>query len=130
MKRRRFLATSGIALLGGCTFGDPGESSTETPTVTPAPSDEPTGTPSGNPGEAPSVTADELRERRVVAEQLFRRRFRAYRNTLPAFEPGVERLLLRTDWSTVDETAGLDDRELTVAYDGERFHVEGETPAG
>ena len=26
MNRRRFLATSGIALLGGCTFGDPGES--------------------------------------------------------------------------------------------------------
>ena len=67
-------------------------------------------------------------DRRVVAEQLFRRRFRAYRNTLPAFEPGVERLLLRTDWSTVDETAGLDDLELTVAYDGERFHVEGENP--
>ena len=66
MKRRRFLATSGIALLGGCTFGDFGGSPTEMPTVTPAPSDESTGTPSGNPGEAPSVTADELRERRVV----------------------------------------------------------------
>jgi hypothetical protein len=67
-------------------------------------------------------------DRRVVAEQLFRRRFRAYRNTLPAFEAGVERVVLRTDWSTVDETAGLDDLELTVAYDGERFHVEGENP--
>ncbi|PSQ45097.1 hypothetical protein BRD14_00150 [Halobacteriales archaeon SW_5_68_122] len=66
MKRRRFLATSGIALLGGCTFGDFGGSPTETPTATPVPSDESTGTPSGEPGDEPSVTADELRERRVV----------------------------------------------------------------
>jgi hypothetical protein len=67
-------------------------------------------------------------DRRVVAEQLFRRRFRAYRNALLAFEPGVERVVLRTDWSTVVETAGLDDLELTVAYDGERFRVAGEDP--
>ena len=36
-------------------------------------------------------------DRGLLPEQLFRRRFRAYRNALPAFEPGIERVLLRTD---------------------------------
>jgi len=36
-------------------------------------------------------------DRGLLPEQLFRRRFRAYRNALPAFESGIERVLLRTD---------------------------------
>ncbi|PSP39556.1 hypothetical protein BRC63_07105 [Halobacteriales archaeon QH_10_70_21] len=65
MERRRFLATTGIVLLGGCTFAD----SEETPTVTPVgPPENGTETPTETPGtrDDPALTAEELRERRVV----------------------------------------------------------------
>ena len=53
---------------------------------------------------------------------------RGYRNALPLFEDGVERVVLRADRHVVGDTVDYDELEATVAYGGQRFHVEGEDP--
>lgn len=65
MERRRFLATTGIALLGGCTFGATGDTPTSTPLD--PPTDTP-GTPTDGPDPSgdPELTQADLRDRRVV----------------------------------------------------------------
>lgn len=66
MDRRRFIATTGLALLGGCTLGDTGETPADGPTATPI--DPPTGTPTDGPptGDDTPISPEALRERRVV----------------------------------------------------------------
>lgn len=67
-------------------------------------------------------------DRRLVAEQLFRRPMAGYRNALPFFDAGVERVVLRADRHTVGDTVGYGELERTVAFEGETFHAEGEDP--
>jgi hypothetical protein len=69
-------------------------------------------------------------DRRLVAEQLFRRPLRGYRNALPLFEDGVERIVLRADRHVVGDTVDYDELEATVAYGGETVRVQGEDPIG
>ena len=71
---------------------------------------------------------DEPVDRRLVPEQLFRRPMGGYRNALPLFESGVERVVLRGDRHVVGDTVGYEALEATVAYRGDTFHVEGEDP--
>ena len=68
-------------------------------------------------------------DRRLIPEQLFRWPMRGFRNALPAFEPDVERVVLRADRHVVGDTVGYEDLERRVAYRGETFRVEGEDPA-
>lgn len=51
---------------------------------------------------------------------------RGYRNALPPFNDGVERVVLRADRHVVGDTVGYEELETTIAYDGERFRVEAE----
>lgn len=67
-------------------------------------------------------------DRRLVSEQLFRRPMRGYRNALPLFGEGVDRVVLHADRHVVGGTVGYEELERTVEYDGETFHVEGEDP--
>lgn len=67
-------------------------------------------------------------ERHLIPEQLFRRPMRGYRNTLPLFENGIDRITLRADRHVVGRTVGYEELEATVGYEGETFHVTGEDP--
>lgn len=67
-------------------------------------------------------------DRRLIPEQLFRRPMRGFRNALPLFDEGVERVTLRADRHVVGATVDYDDLEQRVAYDGETFSVVGEDP--
>ncbi|ELY98057.1 hypothetical protein [Natrialba asiatica] len=63
---------------------------------------------------------------RLVPEQLPRRQFRSFRNSLPLFDDGVDRVLVRTDRSTALGWFGYDEGVTrTVAYDGELFEATG-----
>lgn len=70
-------------------------------------------------------------DRQFIPEQLSRRPFRGYRNALPLFEGGVERVAVRTDRGTAlrplkyEKTA-----ERTVAYRGQTYRVTGELLEG
>ena len=74
--------------------------------------------------------ADGGPDRRPVVEQPFRQSMRGYRNALPPFEDGVERVVLRADRHVVGDTVDYEELEATVADDGERFRVEGEDSCG
>ncbi|MEF8915809.1 hypothetical protein [Natronomonas sp.] len=67
-------------------------------------------------------------DRQLIPEQLFRRPMRGYRNTLPLFEAGIERITLRADRHVVGRTVGYDELERTVEYEGETFDATGEDP--
>jgi hypothetical protein len=67
-------------------------------------------------------------DRRLIPEQLFRQPMVGYRNTLPLFAEGIERVTLRADRHVVGRTTGYDDLESTVEYGGETFHATGEDP--
>jgi hypothetical protein len=67
-------------------------------------------------------------DRRLIPEQLFRHPMVGFRNTLPLFAEGIERITLRTDRHVVGRTTGYDSLETTVEYEGETFHATGEDP--
>lgn len=60
-------------------------------------------------------------DRRLVPEQVMRRRYRGLRNTLPFFEPGVTRVELHTDDGTVDRVVGYEEGSRSFRFDGEPF---------
>ncbi|MFT4885731.1 MAG: hypothetical protein ACI8U4_003258, partial [Natronomonas sp.] len=64
MNRRGFLATTGIALFSGCTFDNSGRKTPTTDTPTDGPTETPTESPAAS--DEPPVSAEDLRERRVV----------------------------------------------------------------
>ncbi|MFC3960115.1 hypothetical protein [Halovivax cerinus] len=64
---------------------------------------------------------------RVIPEQLVRRPFRAFRNALPLFEPGVERVEVRTDRATGLGPVGYEtDGTRTISYDGRVYEATGD----
>lgn len=67
-------------------------------------------------------------DQRLIPEQLFRQPMVGYRNTLPLFAEGIERVTLRGDRHVVGRTVGYDELERTVEYEGETFHATGEDP--
>ncbi|WP_081661660.1 hypothetical protein [Halopiger djelfimassiliensis] len=65
-------------------------------------------------------------DKRLIEEQLSRRPFRAFRNTLPFFENGVTEVRLQTDRSTALGPVGYDDGGTrTVTYGGTAFEATG-----
>jgi len=65
-------------------------------------------------------------DREVIPEQLPRRPFRALRNTLPAFDGGVDTVRLKTDRGTALRLAGYEaNTEVVVRYDGTTYSAVG-----
>lgn len=62
-------------------------------------------------------------DERIVPEQLYRRPFRGLRNALPMFEPGVERVVVRTDGHVVGDALGRDADRRRFSYEGETFEA-------
>lgn len=67
----------------------------------------------------PAGGADET----LVPEQVMRPRYRALRNALAAFEPGVEEVVVRTDEHAVDRVVGHDADARRVGVDGRAYEV-------
>jgi hypothetical protein len=57
-------------------------------------------------------------ERRLIPEQVMRRRYRGLRNTLAFLDSDVERVVLRTTERVVDRTVGYDGDSLTFRLSG------------
>ncbi|EMA38212.1 aminomethyltransferase family protein [Halobiforma nitratireducens] len=73
-----------------------------------------------------TVTRTSSAEERLIEEQLPRRPFRAFRNTLSLFEEGVEEVRLETDRSTALRSLDFDEGETrTIEYDGDAFEATG-----
>ena len=66
--------------------------------------------------------------RRLIAEQVMRRRYRGYRNTLAFVASDVERVVLRTDDRTADWTAGYDDGTAQFRYEEQAYRITKRTP--
>lgn len=67
-------------------------------------------------------------DRRLIAEQVMRRRYRGYRNTLTFVASDVERVVLRTDDRTADWTVGYDDGTALFRYDEQAYRITKRTP--
>lgn len=64
---------------------------------------------------------------RIIEEQLPRHPFRGFRNALPRFEAGVERVRVKTDRTTALRPVGYEDGgTTTVEYDGQAYEAVGE----
>lgn len=63
-----------------------------------------------------TVTRADRADRRLIPEQAMRRRFRALRNALAFFEPGVEEVVVRTDERSAERVVGYEE-------DRRRFRV-------
>jgi len=75
-----------------------------------------------------TVTRADSAADRLLPEQLPRHPNRAFRNTLPLFEPGVEAVELLTDRGTALRSVEYEDGESRrVVYEGEAFEAVGET---
>jgi len=62
-------------------------------------------------------------EVRLIPEKLYRQFYEPYRNTLPVFEPGVERVTLRTN--VVPNDFDIEDNpQRVIEYDGETYLAE------
>lgn len=59
----------------------------------------------------------------LIAEQLFRPRYRALRNALPFFEDGVERVVLHTDDRTAEDVVGHDADVRRVRFEGQSYEA-------
>jgi len=86
----------------------------------------------GDDGERASLTLERAQTagRMLIPEQVMRRRNRGYRNLLAFTDEAVERVVLRTDTRTADQTVGFDNettrfRYADQAYRGERRAVIG-----
>jgi hypothetical protein len=67
-------------------------------------------------------------DRRLIAEQVMRRRYRGYRNTLAFVTADVDRVVLRTDDRTADWTVGYDDGITRFQYDEQAYRITRRTP--
>jgi hypothetical protein len=67
-------------------------------------------------------------DRRLVAEQVMRRRYRGYRNTLAFVTSDVARVVLRTDDRTADWTVGYDDGTTRFQYEEQAYRITRRTP--
>lgn len=62
-------------------------------------------------------------DRRLIAEEVMRERFRGYRNTLAFAGPDVDTVVLRTDDRVVSRSVGGDGTPRTVRFDGTAYTV-------
>jgi hypothetical protein len=62
-------------------------------------------------------------DRRVIAEQVMRRRRRGLRNTLAFAAADIERVVLRTDDRTADRAVGYDNGAATFAFGGQAYRL-------
>jgi hypothetical protein len=67
-------------------------------------------------------------DRRLIAEQVMRRRDRGYRNTLAFVTADVARVVLRTDDRTADRTVGYDDGTTRFEYEEQAYRITRRTP--
>lgn len=67
-------------------------------------------------------------ERRLIPEQVMRRRYRGYRNTLAFVASDVERVVLRTDERTADRAVGYDDGTAQFRYRERAYSISKRTP--
>jgi hypothetical protein len=62
-------------------------------------------------------------DRRLITEQVMRRRNRGYRNTLAFAASDVERVVLRTDDRTADRTVGYEDGTAQFRYGSQAYRI-------
>ena len=67
-------------------------------------------------------------DRRLVPEQVMRRRYRGYRNTLAFVTADVARVVLRTGDRTADRTVGYDDGIAEFQYGEQPYRITRRTP--
>ncbi|ELZ06475.1 hypothetical protein C482_01615 [Natrialba chahannaoensis JCM 10990] len=72
-----------------------------------------------------STDTDVDTDAHLIPEQLPRRRFRSFRNTLPFFDDGIDRVVLETDRGTALRWFGYEETTRTVSYKGTVFEVTG-----
>ncbi|OIB55597.1 hypothetical protein [Natrialba sp. SSL1] len=73
-----------------------------------------------------STDTDTDTDAHLIPEQLPRRRFRSFRNTLPLFDDdGIDRVVLETDRGTALRWFGYEEATRTVSYKGTVFEVTG-----
>ncbi len=66
-------------------------------------------------------------DRQLIAEQVMRRRYRGYRNTLAFTGLDIDRVVLRTDDRTADWTVGYDTEATQFQYDGRSYRITKQT---
>lgn len=74
-----------------------------------------------------TLTRAESADERLVAEQVMRRRFRALRNGLPFFEPGVETVVVKTTENAAQDITGYDATSRSFRFDGQAYEASRET---
>lgn len=65
----------------------------------------------------------EMADRRLIAEQVMRRRNRGYRNSLPFLGPDVDEVVLRTDDGVANDVLGHEDETTRFQYDGQAYRI-------
>jgi len=79
----------------------------------------------GDDGERASLTLERAQTagRMLIPEQVMRRRNRGYRNLLAFTDEAVERVVLRTDTRTADQTVGFDNETTRFRYADQAYRV-------
>ncbi|WP_435094804.1 hypothetical protein [Halorubrum sp. N11] len=98
------------------------ESDGTTVTVT---ADEWQGASNGDDSERAALTLDRTQTagRVIIAEQVMRRRNRGYRHLLAFMDEDVDRVVLRADKRTADQTLGIDNETTRFRYAGQAYRV-------